>query len=77
MGLSHKWVNQGASSKGSRQATKKWIASGIIGKIYKVDCWTNRPVWPQGVPVPTEKQKIPKELDWNLWLGKAAMRDYI
>ncbi|WP_291869527.1 Gfo/Idh/MocA family oxidoreductase [Maribacter sp.] len=67
--------NQGASSKGSRQA-KEWIESGIIGKVYKVDCWTNRPVWPQGVPVPTEKHKIPKELDWNLWLGKAAMRNY-
>ncbi len=67
--------NQGASSAGSREA-KEWIASGIIGKVYKVDCWTNRPVWPQGVPTPTEKQPIPKELDWDLWLGKAAMRDY-
>ncbi|NJB71644.1 putative dehydrogenase [Saonia flava] len=67
--------NQGASSDGSRQA-KEWIDTGVIGKVKKIDCWTNRPVWPQGVPVPTEKHRIPKELDWDLWLGPAAMRDY-
>jgi hypothetical protein len=67
--------NQGASSDGSREA-KEWIQSGVIGKVYKVDCWTNRPVWPQGVPLPKGKDPIPKELDWDLWLGAAAMRDY-
>ncbi|MEJ1221625.1 Gfo/Idh/MocA family protein [Sediminicola sp. 1XM1-17] len=67
--------NQGASSDGSRQA-KEWIQSGILGTIEKVDCWTNRPVWPQGVKIPVGKESIPKELDWDLWLGPAAMRDY-
>ncbi|WP_019671283.1 Gfo/Idh/MocA family protein [Eudoraea adriatica] len=67
--------NQGASSNGSREA-KEWIQSGVIGKIERVDCWTNRPVWPQGVPVPAETNPIPEGLDWDLWLGPAAMRDY-
>ena len=67
--------NQGASGDGIRQ-TKEWIDSGIIGKVQKVDCWTNRPVWPQGLKNITEKQSIPKTLDWDLWLGPAAMRDY-
>lgn len=67
--------NQGASSDGSREA-KEWIKSGVIGKVKRVDCWTNRPVWPQGVPVPTQIDPIPQELDWDLWLGPAAMRDY-
>mgnify|MGYP003633595752 FL=1 len=67
--------NQGASSDGSRQA-KEWIDSGIIGNIYKVDCWTNRPVWPQGIPLPKGGDAIPKELDWDLWLGPAADRPY-
>ncbi len=67
--------NQGASSDGSRQA-REWIDSGVIGKIERVDCWTNRPVWPQGVPVPSEKHEVPAELDWDLWLGPAEMRDY-
>lgn len=67
--------NQGASSDGSREA-REWIESGVIGTIEKVDCWTNRPVWPQGVKLPEGKDPIPKELDWDLWLGPAAMRDY-
>ncbi|NNG10511.1 MAG: Gfo/Idh/MocA family oxidoreductase [Arenibacter sp.] len=67
--------NQGASSDGSRQA-KEWIASGVIGTVNRVDCWTNRPVWPQGIPLPTEIHEVPKELDWDLWLGPAAKREY-
>ncbi len=67
--------NQGASSDDSRKA-REWVESGIIGKVHTIDCWTNRPVWPQGVPVPSKKHKIPKGLDWDLWLGSAAMRDY-
>jgi len=67
--------NQGASSDDSRIA-REWVESGIIGKIHTIDCWTNRPVWPQGVPIPAKKQRIPKGLDWDLWLGPAAMRDY-
>lgn len=74
-GLVTQMGNQGASSDGSREA-REWVDAGIIGKVYKVDCWTNRPVWPQGIPVPTAKDKIPKGLDWDLWLGVAAMRDY-
>lgn len=67
--------NQGASDDGSRLA-REWVESGVVGKIYKVDCWTNRPVWPQGVKTPVGKQRVPKELDWDLWLGPAAMRPY-
>ncbi len=67
--------NQGASGEGIRQ-TKEWIDAGVIGKVTKVDCWTNRPVWPQGLRRITEKQPIPKTLDWDLWLGPAATRDY-
>lgn len=67
--------NQGASGAGTWQ-TVKWIESGVIGEITNVHCWTNRPIWPQGIPTPTEKHPIPAELDWNLWLGPSKMRDY-
>jgi len=67
--------NQGASSDDSRIA-REWVESGVLGKVHTIDCWTNRPVWPQGVPKPSQKHRIPKELDWDLWLGPAAMRDY-
>ena len=67
--------NQGASSEGIRQA-QEWINAGTIGKVHRVDCWTNRPVWPQGFKHITEGMPVPDHLDWDLWLGPAAMRPY-
>lgn len=67
--------NQGASSDDSRKA-REWVEAGVIGTVQRVDCWTNRPVWPQGIPLPKEEHPVPEGLDWDLWLGPAAMRDY-
>ena len=67
--------NQGGSGDGVRR-TKELIDSGMIGTVTRVDCWTNRPVWPQGIPTPTGKFDVPGELDWNLWIGPAKMIDY-
>ncbi|MDC8005002.1 Gfo/Idh/MocA family oxidoreductase [Aureisphaera galaxeae] len=67
--------NQGASGDGIRLA-QEIINAGMLGKVNRVDCWTNRPVWPQGFKSITEKETIPDTLDWDLWLGPAAMRDY-
>jgi len=68
--------NQGASNDGPRQM-KEWYEAGLIGDVHTVYAWTNRPVWPQGIPWPTKKADIPKELDWNLWLGTAPEKDYV
>lgn len=68
--------NQGASNDGTRQLTE-WYDDGQIGDVHTVYCWTNRPVWPQGIPWPTTKAEIPKELDWDLWLGTAPQKDYV
>lgn len=65
----------GASSDGLRTATEI-VNAGIIGEVSKVDCWTNRPVWPQGLQPPTVGESIPDYLDWDLWLGPAKMREY-
>ena len=69
--------NQGHSGEGIR-LIKEWIADGAIGKVYKVESWTNRPVWPQGVEVdrPAETPPIPETLDWDKWIGPAAYRPY-
>ncbi|QXU40248.1 Gfo/Idh/MocA family protein [Pedobacter sp. D749] len=68
--------NQGASNDGPRQM-KEWYEAGLIGDVHTVYAWTNRPVWPQGIPWPSKKAEIPKELDWNLWLGTAPEKDYV
>jgi len=67
--------NQGNSSESVRQICE-WIWDGAIGEIKEVHAWTNRPIWPQGLERPTEKMKVPKTLDWDLWIGPAAMRPY-
>ncbi len=43
--------NQGHSSEDAR-LVNEWIQAGIIGKVTEVHVWTNRPIWPQGVPRP-------------------------
>ncbi len=68
--------NQGSSGDGVRQMIE-WYNAGLIGDAHTVYCWTNRPVWPQGIPWPEENPAVPKELDWNLWLGTAPYKEYV
>ncbi|WP_114783516.1 Gfo/Idh/MocA family protein [Botryobacter ruber] len=68
--------NQGASGDGVRQL-QEWHDSGAIGHVHTIYCWTNRPVWPQGIAWPATAAPVPKELDWNLWLGTAPDTDYV
>lgn len=67
--------NQGGSGDGVRKA-KEMIDAGMIGEVTEAKAWTNRPVWPQGIPTPTGKHDIPAELDWDLWQGPAKAIDY-
>ena len=67
--------NQGGSGDGVRKM-KEMVDAGLIGDVHTVHCWTNRPVWPQGIPTPTGQFEVPKELDWDLWLGPAKKIDY-
>jgi hypothetical protein len=68
--------DQGASCDGMR-TMQEWFEAGLIGDIQKVYCWTDRPVWPQGITWPTSKPPVPKELNWDLWLGTAQETNYI
>lgn len=67
--------NQGHSGEGVR-LMEEWIAAGAIGKVHEVHSWTNRPIWPQGIPRPTDTPPVPEGLDWDLWIGGAPMRPY-
>ncbi|HTF17694.1 MAG TPA: Gfo/Idh/MocA family oxidoreductase [Chryseolinea sp.] len=67
--------NQYASADNVRRA-KEMVDAGLIGDVTAVKTWTNRPVWPQGIPTPKGKFEVPKELDWDLWLGPAPYIDY-
>src|SRR5690554_3714134 len=67
--------NQGSSDDGVRQM-QEWYEAGLIGEATKVYCWTDRPVWPQGVawPTPDKKVKVPSHLDWDQ-IGRASCRE--
>src|SRR5690606_4166395 len=67
--------NQGSSGDSTR-LIETWIQEGVIGDVTRVHVWTNRPVWPQGIPTPATTDPIPPELSWNLWLGTAPYRDF-
>jgi hypothetical protein len=67
--------NQGASGEGV-SLTTEWIMNGEIGEVKKVEAFTNRPIWPQGLNVPEEKQKVPDTLNWDLFTGPAVMNAY-
>ncbi|ANH81829.1 oxidoreductase [Niabella ginsenosidivorans] len=67
--------DQGSSNDGVRDL-REWYEAGLIGEIESVYCWTNRPVWPQGIAWPNEKPSVPEGLNWDLWLGTAPYREY-
>ncbi|MGL6177966.1 MAG: Gfo/Idh/MocA family protein [Tannerellaceae bacterium] len=67
--------NQGSSGEGVRQACE-WIWNGEIGEITKVEAFTDRPIWPQGLMTPEKADKIPSTLNWDLFTGPAEMRPF-
>ena len=67
--------NQGASSVGTRKAIE-WLWNGEIGEVRRVDCFTDRPIWPQGLEKPTTVEPIPSTLNWDAFIGPAPMREY-
>jgi hypothetical protein len=67
--------NQGSAADGLRRAVE-CIQAGIIGQTSQVHIWTNRPIWPQGMGRPDGEDPVPASLDWNEWIGPAAMRPF-
>ncbi len=70
--------NQGASNREQVQM-QDWFNQGLIGNVSEVKVWTNRPVWPQGIPFPTEKPPLPDQIgkkEWDYFIGPAEYMDY-
>jgi len=67
--------NQGHAGEGARLICE-WIWDGAIGDVREVHCWTNRPIWPQGIDAPKEIPSVPSTVDWDVWLGPAPFRPY-
>ncbi|MDF1755218.1 MAG: Gfo/Idh/MocA family oxidoreductase [Verrucomicrobiales bacterium] len=73
-GLCTQMGNTGHAAEGAR-LTNEWVQSGALGEIKTVHCRTNRPVWPQDLVRPAA-EPVPAHMDWDLWIGPAAMKPY-
>ena len=67
--------NQGSSAPGVRQVCD-WIYDGQIGEVTRVETFTDRPIWPQGLNRPAKADPIPSTLKWDLFIGPAPMRPF-
>ena len=65
---------QGHSGKRNRAATEM-IQGGVLGKISRVCAWSFKNWGYDGGPFEGE-DPVPKNLDWDLWIGTAAMRPF-
>ena len=67
--------NQGASRDGVHTLCE-WLWNDEIGEVTKVEAFTDRPIWPQGLSRPAKIQPIPETLNWDLFIGPAPMCPY-
>lgn len=67
--------NQGSSGEGVN-LTVEWLQNGEIGEVRKVEAFTDRPIWPQGLNRPAKGEWPPETLNWDLFIGPAPMRPY-
>jgi hypothetical protein len=67
--------NQGSSDEGVNLILE-WLQNGEIGDVKKVEAFTDRPIWPQGLNRPAKGEWPPETLNWDLFIGPAPMRPY-
>jgi predicted dehydrogenase len=76
---------QGHSSEEARLICE-WLWDGAIGEVREVDAWCSLSYYPWGHAGwsskwggggrPKDTPPVPKDLDWDLWLGPAPERPY-
>ena len=74
---------QGHSGEGIRLVCE-WVWAGLIGEVREVDAWCSLSYYPWGhagwssrwSERPKDTPPVPATLDWDLWIGPAAMRPY-
>lgn len=64
------------SKRSGNEVVKKWINEGAIGTLKEIHNWSYRPVWQQWTSNPIEKATVPKDFNWDLWLGPVPDRPY-
>jgi len=66
--------NQGSSSEGMRRAFEMASSRSVVGDTTEAHVWLGGGNGPQKRP--EDQPAVPKELDWDVWLGPAPFRPY-
>ena len=74
-GVATQMGNFGRSSEGHRQ-TAEWLWDGAIGTVKEVHAWGAAGGFASGKGRPADTPDVPKNLNWDLWLGPAEYRPY-
>jgi hypothetical protein len=67
--------NQGFSHEANRVAAEI-VWSGEIGDVTEAHISTTPGTHPTGLQAPPDEESVPPTVDWDLWLGGAAMRPF-
>lgn len=84
-GLQTQMMNQGHATEGIR-LLKEWYDTGVTGPVREVHVMCSGPTWWQGKGTPyfrkpeegfpLKKEKVPANLDWDMWLNQGKYVDY-
>lgn len=64
------------SQRTGMEMAKQWISEGAIGTLKEIHNWSYRPVWQQWTSNPADTPPVPKDFNWDLWLGPVPERPY-
>ncbi|MBK1875782.1 Gfo/Idh/MocA family oxidoreductase [Pelagicoccus mobilis] len=72
--------NQGHTYNGIR-TMREWYEAGVFGEVREVHLGNGGPQWgskffKKPATMPLQSQSIPDSVDWDLWLGPRAYKDY-
>jgi hypothetical protein len=63
------------TAEGQFRRAMELVEEGAIGDVHEVHIWFKRS-GPDRDALPIGRQEVPKELNWDAWLGPLAWRDY-
>jgi hypothetical protein len=63
------------TAEGQFRRAMELVEEGAIGDVHEVHIWFKRG-GPDRDALPIGRQEVPKELNWDAWLGPLAWRDY-
>lgn len=68
--------NQGHSSP-EAGLINKWVRGGGIGTVREVQVWTNRPIWPQGIPYPSSAPASPASAPFGNPISSRSLNEQL